>query len=125
MPLSPGVASAGTAAEIGYSPAASISNLAVLYQRVEEDSLGVINSLAVEDPHVRYVSLSRNFGRQVGLFAGTARARGDAVIAMNGDQKRPPALTPDTGDGQAVAAGMRGLGTPEDLERFIKVKGLG
>ena len=44
---------------------------------------------------VRYVSLSRNFGKEAALTAGLDRARGDVVLLMDADLQHPPALIPD------------------------------
>jgi glycosyltransferase involved in cell wall biosynthesis len=41
---------------------------------------------------VRYVSLSRNFGKEAALTAGIDRARGNVVILMDADRQHPPAL---------------------------------
>ncbi len=44
------------------------------------------------DPHVRVISLSRNFGHQIAATAGLDAARGDAVVLMDGDLQDPPEL---------------------------------
>ena len=44
---------------------------------------------------VRYVALSRNFGKEAALTAGLDRARGDVVLFMDADFQHPPALIPD------------------------------
>ena len=44
---------------------------------------------------VRYVSLSRNFGKEAALTAGLDRARGDLVLLMDADLQHPPALIAD------------------------------
>jgi polyisoprenyl-phosphate glycosyltransferase len=44
---------------------------------------------------VRYVSLSRNFGKEAALTAGLDRANGDLVLLMDADLQHPPALVPD------------------------------
>src|SRR5438874_12792030 len=44
---------------------------------------------------VRAVRLSRNFGKELALCAGLERARGDAIVLMDGDGQHPPALLPD------------------------------
>ncbi len=49
-----------------------------------------INSLHNEDPRVRGVRLSRNFGHQHALLAGLNNAVGDAVISMDADLQHPP-----------------------------------
>lgn len=60
-----------------------------------DGSLRIIKSLSSQDPHVRYISLSRNFGHQGALFAGLSYSDGDAVIMMDADLQHPPKLIPD------------------------------
>lgn len=45
-------------------------------------------------PSLRAVRLTRNFGKESALCAGLERARGDAVIVMDGDGQHPPSLVP-------------------------------
>jgi polyisoprenyl-phosphate glycosyltransferase len=47
------------------------------------------------DPHLRVISLSRNFGHQIAATAGLDAARGDAVVLMDGDLQDPPELIDD------------------------------
>lgn len=54
----------------------------------------VIRRIASADPHVRGLSLSRNFGHQAALSAGVDHATGDAVIVMDADLQHPPELIP-------------------------------
>ena len=42
------------------------------------------------DPHVRVVSLSRNFGHQIAITAGMEHAAGDAVVVIDADLQDPP-----------------------------------
>jgi glycosyltransferase involved in cell wall biosynthesis len=44
---------------------------------------------------LRGFRLSRNFGKELALCAGLERARGDAVIVMDGDCQHPPDLLPE------------------------------
>lgn len=53
-----------------------------------------ISRLAAADPHVRAVSLARNFGHQIALTCGMDLSSGDAIITMDGDMQHPPALIP-------------------------------
>lgn len=53
-----------------------------------------LEALAARDPRVGYLSFSRNFGHQMALLAGMSRARGDAVISLDGDLQHPPELIP-------------------------------
>jgi len=45
-------------------------------------------------PDLRAIRLSRNFGKELALCAGLERARGDAVIVMDGDGQHPASLLP-------------------------------
>jgi glycosyltransferase involved in cell wall biosynthesis len=47
-----------------------------------------------EDPRVRVVDLTRNFGKEAALSAGLHAARGDAVIPIDIDLQDPPELIP-------------------------------
>jgi glycosyltransferase involved in cell wall biosynthesis len=44
------------------------------------------------DPRFRYLSLSRNFGKEAAMLAGLSQARGDAVAILDADLQHPPAL---------------------------------
>ena len=49
---------------------------------------------AAGDSRVKYISFSRNFGKEAGTIAGLEYATGEAVILMDGDLQHPPALLP-------------------------------
>ena len=53
-----------------------------------------LQQLATNDPRVRVVQLSRNFGHQTALTAGLDHARGDAVVMLDADLQDPPELIP-------------------------------
>ena len=53
-----------------------------------------LEKLAMNDPRVRVVQLSRNFGHQTALTAGLDHARGDAVVMLDADLQDPPELIP-------------------------------
>ncbi|AEY88288.1 glycosyltransferase family 2 protein [Streptomyces olivaceoviridis] len=55
-------------------------------------TLAVLKELADLDSRVRYVSFSRNFGKEAALLAGLRHASGDSVIVMDADLQHPPAL---------------------------------
>lgn len=58
---------------------------------------------------VRYILLSRNFGKESALYAGLEAARGDFVCTMDADMQDPPSLLPEmyaallTGEWDSVA----------------------
>ena len=57
-----------------------------------DETLARLRAAAARDPHVRIVSLARNFGHQIASTAGLDRAFGDAVVLMDGDLQDPPEL---------------------------------
>ena len=59
-----------------------------------DGTLRVARELHAQDPRVRYVSFSRNFGKEAGIYAGLQAARGDYVATMDADLQDPPALLP-------------------------------
>jgi polyisoprenyl-phosphate glycosyltransferase len=52
----------------------------------------VLNEIAADDPRVVLHRLSRNFGHQVAITAGTELAAGDAVVVLDSDLQDPPEL---------------------------------
>ena len=51
-------------------------------------------AIAAGDSRVKYISFSRNFGKEAGTIAGLEFATGEAVILMDGDLQHPPAMLP-------------------------------
>ena len=58
----------------------------------KDKTLAMIRELAAKDEDVRYVSFSRNFGKEAALYAGLSNAVGDYVATMDADLQDPPAL---------------------------------
>ena len=58
----------------------------------KDGSLAEMKRLASEDDRVRYISFSRNFGKEAGLFAGLEAASGDYIVTMDVDLQDPPFL---------------------------------
>ena len=59
-----------------------------------DGSLEVLRRLHAADKHIRFVSLTRNFGHQGGILAAMSHSRGDAVITMDADLQHPPEFIP-------------------------------
>src|SRR3954449_6775020 len=59
-----------------------------------DGTVAAMEAAAAEDPRVKIVSLSRNFGHQPALTAGLDHARGDAVVMLDGDLQDPPEVIP-------------------------------
>lgn len=61
----------------------------------KDKTLAVLRQLYREHPEkVRYLSFSRNFGKEAGLYAGLKEATGDLVTVMDVDLQDPPELLP-------------------------------
>lgn len=60
-----------------------------------DETLKVIRRYARQDEKVRYISFSRNFGKEAAMYAGLSEARGDYVAVMDADMQDPPSLLPD------------------------------
>lgn len=58
----------------------------------QDDSAQVIRSFLEKDKHIRFVELSRNFGKEVATSAGLHRAKGDAAMMIDADMQMPPSL---------------------------------
>ena len=57
-----------------------------------DGTAAILQRLAANDPRVRVIYLSRNFGHQTALTAGLDHARGDAVVMLDADLQDPPEL---------------------------------
>lgn len=61
----------------------------------KDRTLEIFRELADKDKRVRYISFSRNFGKESGMYAGLKNCRGDFVVVMDADLQHPPAFLPD------------------------------
>ncbi|SEL28254.1 Glycosyltransferase involved in cell wall bisynthesis [Carnobacterium iners] len=62
----------------------------------KDQTLAVIKELAKKDEkRVRYLSFSRNFGKEAAFYAGLQHATGDYVAVMDADLQDPPELLPE------------------------------
>jgi polyisoprenyl-phosphate glycosyltransferase len=55
-----------------------------------DDTLARLKALRVNYPHLKVVSLSRNFGKEIAVTAGLARTSGQAVVIMDSDLQHAP-----------------------------------
>ncbi|AMB93871.1 glycosyltransferase family 2 protein [Aerococcus sanguinicola] len=55
----------------------------------------ILADLARQDQRVHYLSFSRNFGKEAGIYAGLQHAKGDYVAIMDVDLQDPPELLPE------------------------------
>ena len=58
----------------------------------KDKTLRIIQEFRKKDERVRYVSFSRNFGKEAGIYAGLKAAKGDFIVLMDADLQDPPEL---------------------------------
>ena len=58
----------------------------------KDKTLEILRRLAKKDKKVRYISMSRNFGKEPGMYAGLKASTGDYVTTMDVDLQDPPEL---------------------------------
>jgi len=58
----------------------------------KDKTLEILRSLSKKDKRVRYISFSRNFGKEPGMYAGLKNAKGDYVAIMDADLQDPPIM---------------------------------
>lgn len=91
-----------------------------------DGTLREAKKICAVDPSFRYVSLSRNFGKESALLAGLSEARGDRVAIMDADLQHPPELLKemttllDAGHDQVIARRSRD-GDPAVRSAFARM----
>ena len=60
-----------------------------------DKTLEILRALAASDSRVKYLSFSRNFGKEAAMYAGLEHAKGDYAAVMDADLQDPPALLAD------------------------------
>ena len=63
-----------------------------------DKTLSILREMAKKDKRVRYVSFSRNFGKEAGMWAGLENATGDFVAIMDADMQDPPSMVKEMYD---------------------------
>lgn len=58
----------------------------------KDHTLNVIKNLIKKDNSIKYISFSRNFGKESAIYAGLEHSTGDYVTLMDADLQDPPAL---------------------------------
>ena len=78
-----------------------ISNLKIKLEIIavndgsKDNTLDLIKNIAKEDNNFKYISFSRNFGKEAAIWAGLNMATGDYVTIMDADLQDPPSLLPE------------------------------
>lgn len=61
----------------------------------QDNTLNIVKDLAKKDEKVKYLSFSRNFGKEAAIYAGLKNSDGDYVALMDADLQDPPSLLPE------------------------------
>ena len=61
----------------------------------KDKTLEIMMELANKDSRVKYISFSRNFGKEAAMYAGFENSTGDYVCLMDADLQDPPSLIPE------------------------------
>lgn len=61
----------------------------------KDKTLNVLRALAQKDRRVKYISFSRNFGKEAAMYAGLVNTTADLVVVMDADLEHPPKLIPE------------------------------
>ena len=64
-----------------------------------DNTLKVLRELAAKYSNAKYISFSRNFGKESAMYAGLEHSTGDYVIVMDADLQHPPAMFPQMIEG--------------------------
>ena len=64
-----------------------------------DNTLNVLREFAKDDPSVRYLSFSRNFGKEAAMYAGLKHAKGEYVAIMDADLQHPPSMLSEMYEG--------------------------
>lgn len=65
----------------------------------KDDTLKIISNYSKENNFVKYISFSRNFGKESAMYAGLKNSTGDYVLIMDADMQNPPQLIPQMIEG--------------------------
>lgn len=61
----------------------------------KDKTLKILRELSNEDERIRYISFSRNFGKESAMYAGLENSEGDYIAIMDADLQDPPAKLPE------------------------------
>lgn len=56
----------------------------------KDNTLGILKAYSDKDTRVKYISFSRNFGKEAAMYAGLQHVSGDYIAIMDADLQDPP-----------------------------------
>lgn len=78
-----------------------------------DNSLHLLNGIALEDRTIKIINFSTNFGHEAAMIAGIDYAKGKVIICMDGDLQHPPKMIP-----QMLKEEKKGF----DIVNMIRIK---
>lgn len=91
-----------------------------------DKSLDLLKQAADNNPNIKIISLSKNFGHQIAITAGIHHSKGDAVITIDSDLQDPPEIIPEMiikwRQGYDVVYGIRNKRKGETLFKLLSAK---
>lgn len=60
-----------------------------------DNTLNILKDLHITDERVRYLSFSKNFGKESAIYAALENSKGDFLVLIDADLQHPPALIPE------------------------------
>ena len=60
-----------------------------------DGTLKILKELADRNSQIKYISFSRNFGKEAAIYAGLQKCTGDYIAMMDADLQDPPSLLPE------------------------------
>jgi glycosyltransferase involved in cell wall biosynthesis len=61
----------------------------------KDKTLEIVKAMANNDDRIKYISFSKNFGKEAAMYAGFCNSTGDYTAVMDADMQDPPALLLD------------------------------
>lgn len=61
----------------------------------KDHTLQILKEFAAQDNRIKYISFSKNFGKEAAIYAGFEHSTGDYIAMLDADLQDPPALIPE------------------------------
>ena len=92
----------------------------------KDKTLDILREFSQNDERVKYISFSRNFGKEAAMYAGLKESTGDFVAIMDADLQDPPEIIPEMiklwEDGSEVIYGKRKTRPGESVFKLFSAK---
>ncbi|MBQ9624520.1 MAG: glycosyltransferase [Clostridia bacterium] len=65
----------------------------------KDETLNILKELSASDKKARFISFSRNFGKEAAMYAGLENVKGSLVVIMDADLQHSPSIIPQMLEG--------------------------